>query len=139
MNAVLFCILAVRVVVSASAGDDDIQSDLTIVREYIVAHANDTFREPSGFLKHPYLVPAGPYEQCWDWDAVFTGVALLDLGSATYLAGSMMNFFEATDLETGSVTQCLDPVMNSWFMIETYFWNQASFETGDIDTVMLLK
>ena len=82
--------------------------DMEIVKTYIEANANSTFREPSGVLSHPYLVPSGPYDQCWDWDSVFTGTALLSLGSAPYLAGSMKNFFEATTT-TGDVTICLDP------------------------------
>lgn len=82
--------------------------DLDLVKTYIEANANNTFREPSGVLSHPYLVPSGPYDQCWDWDSVFTGTALLSLGSAPYLAGSMKNFFEATG-PTGDVTICLDP------------------------------
>jgi hypothetical protein len=79
-----------------------------LVKSYIEANANSTFREASGVLKHPYIVPAGPYDQCWDWDSVFTGTALLDLGSAPYLAGSMKNFFEAVTT-TGDVTICVDP------------------------------
>lgn len=27
----------------------------------------DTFREPQGMLKHPYIVPSGPYNNLWDW------------------------------------------------------------------------
>jgi alpha,alpha-trehalase len=79
------------------------------VKEYVTANYEDTFRPPSGILVSPYLVPAGPYSQCWDWDSVFTGLALLPLGSAEYLAGSMSNFFSATNSTNGAVTICLDP------------------------------
>ena len=68
-------------------------TDYAEVRDYVALHHADVFRNASGELQYPYLVPAGPYEQCWDWDSVFTGIALLDFGSAPYLAGSMKNFF----------------------------------------------
>ena len=28
-------------------------------------------KEPQGFIKYPYLIPAGFYSQLWDWDAFF--------------------------------------------------------------------
>jgi hypothetical protein len=33
-------------------------------------------KPPNGILKHPYLVPSGPYFQLFDWDTYFMGVAL---------------------------------------------------------------
>ena len=89
------------------------EEDLALVQEYLLGHANETFRPATGLLPYPYLVPSGPYEQCWDWDSVFTGVGLLDLGGAPYLAGSMKNFFHMTNLTTGEVTQCVDPTTRS--------------------------
>ncbi len=32
------------------------------------------------------------WHQLWDWDSMFTGVALLNYGSTEYFAGSMLNF-----------------------------------------------
>ena len=87
----------------------DSDSDLELIQAYLQQHANETFRRANGLLQYPYLVPSGPYEQCWDWDSVFTGVGLLGLGGAPYLAGSMKNFFHMTNVSTGDVTQCLDP------------------------------
>ena len=81
--------------------------DEALCRSYTKSHANETWRHPSGVLKYPYLVPAGPYTQCWDWDSVFLGTATLGFGSGPFLAGAMMNFFEATNLTDGAVTGCL--------------------------------
>jgi neutral trehalase len=33
-------------------------------------------RRASGLIKHDYLVPGGPYEEHWDWDAFFIGMSL---------------------------------------------------------------
>ena len=40
---------------------------------------------------------------------MITGTALLELGSAPYLAGSMKNFLSGVDLSTGMVKGCLTP------------------------------
>jgi hypothetical protein len=50
--------------------------DTALVQKHVKASAPQTFREPSGALLYPYLVPAGPYNECWDWDSMFMGVAL---------------------------------------------------------------
>ena len=90
--------------ISIVRSDDD---DEGLCRAHVAAHAKDVRREAKGALHHPYLVPAGPYNQLWDWDSVFLGVATLDFGNQAYFAGSMQNFFEATNLTTGAVTGCL--------------------------------
>jgi hypothetical protein len=41
--------------------------DEVLCRDHTAANVNATWREPSGTLSFPYLVPAGPYAQCWDW------------------------------------------------------------------------
>lgn len=88
---------------------DDESRDERLVSKYVAARANATFREPSGFLTYPYLVPAGVYNQLWDWDSLFMGVALLHHGSAPYLAGAMKNFLAQTNLTDGSIGGCLTP------------------------------
>jgi hypothetical protein len=40
------------------------------------------------------VLPAGVYNQLWDWDSVTVGVGLLQFGSAPYFAGSMLNFLD---------------------------------------------
>ena len=79
------------------------------VYDHVKTNAHLTFRPPSGSLRYAYLVPSGPYEQLWDWDSLFMGVALFPFGSAPYLAGSMANFLDHTNLTTGQVQGCLLP------------------------------
>ena len=62
--------------------------DTALVQAHVKASAHQTFREPSGALKFPYLVPAGPYDESWDWDSFFMGVALRDYGATPYFVGS---------------------------------------------------
>eukprot|EP01043_Picozoa_sp_COSAG02_P005982 COSAG02_NODE_166_length_31947_cov_34.168617_15_plen_398_part_00 len=81
--------------------------DQQLCRQYVAESANATWRNPKGALEFPYLVPAGPYQQCWDWDSVFLGVATLPFGAGQFFTGSMMNFFAATNLSTGGVSGCL--------------------------------
>ena len=55
-------------------------------------------------------VPAGPYNELWDWDSVFLGVATSqEFGAGRYFVGSMMNFLSAVNLSTGDVKGCLTP------------------------------
>ena len=52
-------------------------------------------KPPAGLLKHPYLVPSGPYFQLFDWDSYFMGVALsYDGASAEPLENSVEDFLE---------------------------------------------
>ena len=55
--------LAVCAVTAQDAGDT------ALVRAHVAATANQTFRPASGALPYPYLVPAGPYNEAWDWGA----------------------------------------------------------------------
>lgn len=52
------------------------------------------FKPASGILKHPYLVPSGPYYQLFDWDTYFMGVALSYDGKGKPLASSVLDFLE---------------------------------------------
>jgi hypothetical protein len=45
-------------------------NDNALVRSHVESHANETFRNASGYLKYPYLVPSGPYTEAWDWDSM---------------------------------------------------------------------
>lgn len=60
------------------------------VKEHIVKH-------PKGLLKHPYLVPSGPYFQLFDWDMYFMGVALSYGGVGQPVADSVKDFLELVD------------------------------------------
>lgn len=35
--------------------------------------AAQTVRPAQGYIRHPYLIPAGYYAQMWDWDGFFIG------------------------------------------------------------------
>jgi len=53
-------------------------------------------RKASGYIKHDYLVPGGPYEEQWDWDAFFIGMSLAaDVPTeAIYLKNWALNYLE---------------------------------------------
>ena len=55
-------------------------------------------RKANGFIKHDYLVPAGPYQEQWDWDAFFIGMSLASEipSEAIYLKNWAMNYLEHT-------------------------------------------
>ncbi|HEV2615704.1 MAG TPA: trehalase family glycosidase [Candidatus Acidoferrales bacterium] len=57
----------------------------------------------SGILKHPYMVPAGPYTQLFDWDTYFMGVALSYDGVGEPLENSVKDFLDFADENWNSV------------------------------------
>ena len=90
----------------------------TTVRERLNYCLQAVKRPASGKLKHPYLVPGGPYSEQWDWDAFFMAVALTaeNASEAVYLKNWALNFIENAR-EDGKVAGCLtadgwDPRLN---------------------------
>jgi hypothetical protein len=83
----LLCTALLAVAVAAAANP---VADEQLVAAHVAASANATFRRPSGKLRFPYLVPAGPYNEMWDWDSLFMGVALVDYGSLPYFSGTFL-------------------------------------------------
>src|SRR3990167_3918105 len=81
------------------------------LRREFRAHKSDVKRRAKGFLKHDYLVPAGPYEEQWDWDAFFIGVALLsDVPSeAVFLKNWALNYLEHVNAKTCFTPGLLTP------------------------------
>lgn len=67
-------------------------------------------RPGKGALKWDYLVPSGYYQEQWDWDAFFIGIALSsELPSeAIYLKNWTRNYVELAD-KKGKVPGCVTP------------------------------
>ncbi len=65
-------------------------------------------RRANGHLPFDYLVPAGPYQEQWDWDGFFMGVALAADISAEgiYLRNWTLNFIHNAKYN-GKVAGCL--------------------------------
>ena len=87
----------------------DIQLE-KIIRELLVAKTGVVKMKSSGLLKYDYLVPGGPYNQLWDWDAYFMGRALSMWipSEAIYLKNIVLNILEYTNNE-GFCPGCLKP------------------------------
>ena len=83
--------------------------DRALVRAHVSATASQTFRNASGVLPYPYLVPAGPYNEAWDWDSMFLCVALQNYGAKDYCMGTFLNFLHFTNKTDGGLPGCLTP------------------------------
>jgi len=57
-------------------------------------YKDGVIKAPQGLLKHPYLVPAGPYFQLFDWDMYFMSVALSYDKVSDPVIGSVENFLD---------------------------------------------
>ena len=67
-------------------------------------------RRASGLLKHDYLVPGGFYNEQWDWDGFYMGVALASEipTEAVFLKNWALNYMELSD-ERGYSPGCVTP------------------------------
>ncbi len=69
-----------------------------------------TLRPADGYIQHPYLIPAGYYDQMWDWDGFFIGLHWANQNSADakYLRDWVLSFAGSADDE-GYVAGCITP------------------------------
>ena len=88
---------------SASALNDALNSDFARL-------APQTIRPADGYIQHAYLIPAGYYNQMWDWDGFFIGLhwANQDPAYASYLRDWVLSFAASADAE-GYVAGCITP------------------------------
>jgi alpha,alpha-trehalase len=72
--------------------------------------APQTVRPASGYIRYPYLIPAGYYDQMWDWDGFFLGVhwANQNPADAKYLRDWALSFASSADAD-GYVAGCITP------------------------------
>jgi alpha,alpha-trehalase len=72
--------------------------------------APQTIRPADGYIQHPYLIPAGYYNQMWDWDGFFIGLhwANQDPANAKYLRDWVLSFAGSADAD-GYVAGCITP------------------------------
>lgn len=72
--------------------------------------APQTIHPPLGYIRYPYLIPAGYYSQMWDWDGFFIGLhwANQDPAKAAYLRDWVLNFSTSADA-VGYVAGCITP------------------------------
>ncbi len=63
-------------------------------------------KEPQGFIKYPYLIPAGFYSQLWDWDAFFMANHFISKGQPEYMKNWVMTFSQGIDND-GYVAGCM--------------------------------
>lgn len=56
-------------------------------------------QQPKGYLKYPYLIPAGFYPQLWDWDAFFMANHFIKEGKPEYMKFWALQFMDGIDDE----------------------------------------
>lgn len=66
----------------------------------------EVVREPQGFIKYPYLIPAGFYSQLWDWDAFFMANHFISKGEPEYMKNWVLTFSKGIDND-GYVAGCM--------------------------------
>ncbi len=94
--------------VSASAqrvDDKVLKSTYNEIQKVFDVLSPRTIRPAEGYLKFPYLIPAGFYQQMWDWDGFFMGNYFCSKGKPEYLKYWALNLLEGIN-EKGYVSGC---------------------------------
>ena len=86
--------------------DEELLTVLTQLSDEFARISPRVVRPAEGFLKYPYLIPAGFYQQMWDWDGFFMGTWFIGKGQPEYMQYWALNFLEGMD-ENGYVAGCM--------------------------------
>ncbi|HTX76803.1 MAG TPA: trehalase family glycosidase [Terracidiphilus sp.] len=91
----------------AQPSDQDLLAGLTTDFAKL---APQTIRPASGYIRYPYLIPAGYYNQMWDWDGFFIGAhwANQNADNAKLLRDWVLSFASSAD-PGGYVSGCITP------------------------------
>lgn len=89
---------------------DNYQKLIDTIKSKFDAYKTRVKRRANGVLTYDYLVPSGYYQEQWDWDGFFIGVALTSEFSseAIYLRNWALNYLNAAD-KTGFTAGCVTP------------------------------
>ena len=145
LSAILFCSQPFFVSpVSAQTIGSSNDSLKLLLHEIDTAYAQlqpQVIMPAEGYLKYDYLIPAGFYEQMWDWDGFFIGNHLMnqDKHNAKYMKWWVLNFVNSVD-SNGYVSGCITtkgprPIFGKFAMKP--FLSQGAYlyskRTGDFD------
>jgi glycogen debranching enzyme len=108
--AVLLAFASLSSSAQSSAALNSDQSLLTHLTADFARLAPQTVRPADGYIKYPYLIPAGYYAQMWDWDGFFIGAhwANQNPSDAKYLRDWVLGFASSADRD-GYVAGCITP------------------------------
>lgn len=83
-------------------------NDRAEVIEHLERLREISVKQPAGFLKYPYCVPGGFYQQQWDWDGFFIALHLAGRKppQPEYLKFWALNFISASE-ESGRCSGCV--------------------------------
>lgn len=83
---------------------------LTGLRADFARLGPQTIRPAQGYIRYPYLIPAGYYSQMWDWDGFFIGAHWANQApdKAALLRDWVLGFSASADAE-GYVAGCIAP------------------------------
>jgi alpha,alpha-trehalase len=103
----LLVALCVQIQSPAQTSDEELLTGLT---SDFVRLAPQTIRPSQGYIHHRYLIPAGYYDQMWDWDGFFIGAhwANQNAADASLLRDWVVSFASSADAE-GYLAGCITP------------------------------
>jgi alpha,alpha-trehalase len=106
----LLAVLAVALIAIPAAAQSPDAALLAGLSSDFAHLAPQTIRPAQGYIRYPYLIPAGYYEQMWDWDGFFIGLhwANQNPADAKLLRDWVLGFAASADAD-GYVAGCITP------------------------------
>lgn len=104
--AVALIVVGLTAPMAARAADkNDMKATYEELKSVFDELSQRTIHPAEGYLKYPYLIPAGYYTQMWDWDGFFIGNYFCSKGKPEYLKYWALNLIEGVDSK-GYVSGC---------------------------------
>ena len=91
--------------ISLKYSKDDIIKLYKYISEKYSEINKKCIQKGEGYLKYPYLIPAGYYKEMWDWDGFFMGYYFATHKKEKYLKYWALNLLEGVD-KNGYVSGC---------------------------------
>lgn len=108
----ILCVCTIALAAAAATAQNQASEDALLARVNadFGRLAPQTIRPADGYIRYPYLIPAGYYTQMWDWDGFFVGTHWVNQNAANgrYLRGWVLSFASAADAD-GYVAGCITP------------------------------
>jgi putative isomerase len=107
MKKYILFLLCLAFVARGQDTQTDTQHYIDVIQQHAFKDYKEMFKQPNGFLKHPFITPGNSsYEnQLWDWDSWLTDIALRQI---LLEQGTEQDKQEAIKYEQGCILNFLD-------------------------------
>jgi alpha,alpha-trehalase len=107
------------------------------LKKHFSSYKSEVKKKAKGALKYDYLVPCGPYQEQWDWDSFFIGVALASEipSEAIYMKNCALNYLNYVNNKTGFTPGLVTPRGrdNRLYHVKPFLVQQVYFAAKNLE------